>query len=78
MEKIKKAHNTGEPANFYFRRTYDQKEIDLIQEQGGKLTGFEAKWSSGLVKKPHDFLAAYPGSEFKLVNRENFQEYILK
>lgn len=76
MEKLKSSNNNGMPANFYFWRTYDQKEIDLIQERSGELTGYEAKWGGKTFKQPVDFLTAYPQSKFFLVNKENFRDYL--
>ena len=32
--------------NSYFWRTYDRKEIDLVEETGGKLYGYEFKWNN--------------------------------
>ncbi|MHB1389669.1 MAG: ATP-binding protein [Thermoleophilia bacterium] len=62
--------------NQYFWRTYDKKEIDLVEEGGGTLAGYEFKWGKGKVKKQKDFLSAYPGSSIQLVNRENFLEFV--
>lgn len=62
--------------NQYFWRTYDKKEIDLVEEGGGTLAGYEFKWGKGKVKKQKDFLSAYPGSSIHLINRENFLEFV--
>jgi GTPase SAR1 family protein len=32
--------------NVYFWRTYDQQEIDIVEERDGKLSGYEGKWST--------------------------------
>jgi uncharacterized protein len=78
MEKIKLAENSRESANFYFWRTYDQKEIDLIEERAGKLTGYECKWSAKKsAPAPLDWKRAYPEAEFKTVNPENYKEFLL-
>jgi hypothetical protein len=37
MELVKKHEYVGTFAQFYFWRTYDQKEIDLVIEAGGAL-----------------------------------------
>jgi predicted AAA+ superfamily ATPase len=37
--------------NAYFWRTYDQKEIDCIEEHGGKLHGYEFKWQGGEIRR---------------------------
>ena len=62
--------------NQYFWRTYDQKEIDLIEESGGKLSAYEFKFSPSLkYKEPNEFLKTYPGSEFKIIHRENYYSF---
>jgi len=76
MEKIKAASIFERPANFYFWRTYDQQEIDLIEEREGKLYGYEVKWSKTKAKKPSDWLRAYSNSQFEIVNNENYQDFI--
>jgi uncharacterized protein len=65
-------------ANVYFWRTYDQKEIDLIEEHGGQLHGYEFKWGDkGIPRKTADeFLAAYPGSELQTIQPENFEAFL--
>lgn len=78
MERIKFVSNSQKFANFYFWRTYDQKEIDLIEESGGKMLGFECKWSeTKKIKTPREWLNTYPNSEFVPVNKENFADYLL-
>ncbi|MDP3955853.1 MAG: DUF4143 domain-containing protein, partial [bacterium] len=37
IERIKNALYRGESKNYYFWRTYDQKEIDFIEEFDGKI-----------------------------------------
>ena len=77
MEKIKQAHNFDRRANFYFWRTYDQKEIDLIEEYAGKLTGYECKWSDKKnISAPLDWQKAYPGAGFEIVTPNNFAKKI--
>jgi predicted AAA+ superfamily ATPase len=63
--------------NSYFWRTYDQKEIDLIEERGGKLRGYEIKWQGEARKAAsQEFTRAYSNSEVKTITRENFEEFI--
>ncbi len=72
-----KANSAGKTAvNQYFWRTYDKKEIDLVEESGGKLAGYEFKWGKSKLKQQRDFLNAYPGSSIHLVNRENFLDFV--
>lgn len=77
MEKIKQSHYTGPSANFYFWRTYDQQEIDMIEEKGGVLTGYECKWSEKAKNiVPSDWQKNYPKADYQIINRENFIEFI--
>lgn len=77
IEKIKAAGIFEKPANFYFWRTYDQQEIDLIEERGGKLIGYEVKWSpSKKISAPIDWTETYKGADFKLVTRENYSNVL--
>jgi predicted AAA+ superfamily ATPase len=76
LERIKYNHARGSHVNYYFWRTYDQKEIDLIEESGGRLSAYEIKWKSQKARPVKDFLDAYPGSEFHLLTRENYREYL--
>ncbi len=77
-ERLKVHEYNGRFVNSYFWRTYDQKEIDLIEEQQGQLFGFEFKWKSGTIKKAtqREFLAAYPNSELKTVSQDNFVDFL--
>ncbi|MBU2542272.1 ATP-binding protein [Patescibacteria group bacterium] len=77
IERLKKRKYSGIIANQFFWRTYDQKEIDLLEEREGKIFGFEFKWKKGeKVKAPKSFLEAYPGSEFKVINQENYLDFL--
>ena len=61
--------------NIYFWRTYDQKEIDYIEEKDGTLHCFEFKYAeNGKGKIPAEFLENYPNSTFKVITPANFFE----
>ncbi len=63
--------------NSYFWRTYNQKEIDLVEEKENRLKAFEFKWNPNRqVRFPSDFRRAYPQAEFKVITPENFGEEI--
>lgn len=65
-------------ANTYFWRTYQQQEIDLIEEHDGKLYGFEFKWSlNKIVRAPSQWTETYQNSEFQVIRPDNYQEFIL-
>jgi hypothetical protein len=74
-ERIKFNQNHRRFVNTYFWRTYDQKEIDYIEEKDGHLTCFEFKYSEGAPGKfPAEFSETYPNSSFKVITPGNFYE----
>jgi uncharacterized protein len=77
VERRKAINYSGRTANSYFWRTYDQKEIDYIEESGGRLSGFEFKWK-GEVRKAvrREFMETYPGSEVMTITPENFEAFV--
>jgi len=79
VERRKANQYSGRTVNSYFWRTYDQKEIDCIEEFGGKLLGYEIKWTAGNIRKTvsNEFSLAYPESILQLINRDNFEDFIM-
>ncbi|MBU2651345.1 MAG: ATP-binding protein [Bacteroidetes bacterium] len=78
LERIKHNQNTRKFVNTYFWRTYNQKEIDYIEESDGELRAYEFKYSEkAKPKPPSDFLQNYPGSSFQVINKENFFGFFL-
>ena len=75
MERIKRDQSLQIYKNYYFWRTYEQQEIDLIEEHGGSLKGFEFKVKSGKAKA-NQFLNTYPQSTVEVVSQENFEHFI--
>jgi uncharacterized protein len=76
MERIKHNQASGRSVNYYFWRTYDQKEIDLIEESGGKLDVFEFKWKAQKVKPPIEFLNTYHNTDFKVISKDNYTDFL--
>ncbi len=74
MERLKKQEYERMFSNNYFWRTYDQKEIDLIEERDGKLYAFEFKFGK-ISKEPAQWRNAYPDSEFNVITPDNFLEF---
>jgi len=74
-ERLKMNHYSGKMANYYFWRTYDQKEIDLIEESNGLLSGFEFKWGTKKTKAPEEFLSTYENSTFNVITPDNYLEF---
>ena len=76
-ERIKFQSYTGMIVNNYFWRTYDQQEIDWVEEREGKLYGYEFKWNSKKkVKVPGGWKNNYPESEFIVITPENYAEWV--
>lgn len=75
-ERIKRNSYLRKFSNYYFWRTYDKKEIDLLEESQGKLQAFEIKWKSKKAKTPKEFLDTYKSSKFELINNENYLKFI--
>jgi len=77
-ERIKYRSYRALDATMYFWRTYQQQEIDLIEEREGRLFAYECKWSEKKsVRAPTTWAAAYPEASFQVINPENYQEFIL-
>lgn len=65
-------------ANIYFWRTYQQQEIDLIEEHSGGLHGYEFKWSpKKVINPPSHWLGTYSNSDFKAIHPGNYWEFVL-
>jgi hypothetical protein len=65
-------------ANIYFWRTYQQQEIDLIEEHSGILHAYEIKWSNHkTIRPPSRWLETYKESEFQVIHPDNYLEFIL-
>lgn len=77
IERVKKQSYHQLFSNNYFWRTYDQKEIDFIEERDGKLFGFEFKWGHKKSTVPKLWLETYANSSFEVITKENFIEFIV-
>ncbi len=76
-ERLKYRNYKDMVANCYFWRTWDQHEIDMIEEREGKLFAYELKWKEGKkTQVPHDWQKAYPESEYHVITPENFLSFI--
>ncbi len=76
-ERMKRNQYSQNFASSYFWRTTQQQEIDYIEENDDLLSCFEFKWNPG--KKAYlssTFSSNYPKSTFKVINQDNFNEFI--
>ena len=62
--------------NTHFWRTYDQQEIDMVEERGGALHGYEFKWSAKKSKCTKSWSTAYLGSIYEVINQENYLPFV--
>lgn len=77
-ERLKFNHYNGIHCNTYFWRTWQQQEIDYIEEREGKLFAYEFKYSPVKnAKISKTFINAYPDCEIKLINNSNLAEFLL-
>ena len=77
MERIKSNHYHKRISQTFFWRNYQNKEIDLVEERNGKLFVYEIKWSEKTkIKKPKEFLENYKNSTFKVINKNNYLNFI--
>ncbi len=75
-ERMKRNHNNRLGLDFYFWRTYDQQEIDLLENNSGLLSAFEMKAGKKKPNAPKCFQEAYPDASFHVVNAENYLEFL--
>lgn len=75
-ERQKKNSYKQSLANSYFWRTKQQQEIDYVEDEGGKITAYELKWSpTAKVRIPEMFIKKYQ-ADFNVIHSENFGEFI--
>jgi uncharacterized protein len=77
VERMKCNMNRRRFVNCWFWRTYDQKEVDYIEEEGGRMMAVEFKFRS--EEKPRvikEFKETYPEASFMTVSRNNYWEFI--
>jgi hypothetical protein len=76
-ERIKKQQYANIFVNNYFWRTWDQKEIDFVEEREGNLYGYEMKWDKNKKPKaPTDWKESYENTKYRVINKDNFVEFV--
>jgi len=76
MERIKRNAYNNTYVNYYFWRTYDRKEIDLIEEREGRLHGYEFKWKKAKDKAPKEWLETYENADYYVFTPENYLDFL--
>jgi len=78
VERLKYLSYSETKAYYYFWRTYQQQEIDWIEDRGGQLFAFEIKWNENKkVKVPTAWKTAYPEASFNVISPANYLDWIL-
>ncbi|MBS4013447.1 MAG: ATP-binding protein [Bacteroidetes bacterium] len=62
-------------SKMYFWRTKQQQEIDFVEENNGKIYGYEFKWNSKKSSFPLKFIETYNAETF-LINKDNFRSFV--
>lgn len=76
-ERVKKQNYQKIKTRNFFWRTYDQQELDWLEETSDNLTGFEFKWDEKRKSKiPAAFAKAYPDAGFEVINKSNYLDFI--
>lgn len=76
-ERLKYQHYTGMLVNNFFWRTYDQQEIDWVEERAGELFAYEMKWGKKVAKTPSAWKNAYPNAHFEVIHPDNFRTFVI-
>ena len=74
--RIKHLAYSKKPTRFYFWRTYQQQEIDWIEERNGQFYAYEFKYKPKKVKFSKTFLDKYNPIETKIIHKDNFDEFL--
>jgi len=66
-------------ANQYFWRTYDGKEVDLVEEKSGKLEGYEFTWNLKKAKKKSSPITwlDYPKSSWQIITSRDLNGFVI-
>lgn len=73
--KINRIYKTE--TEYFFWRTYDQQEIDLIEKNKDEIKAFEFKFGKNKKKIPAFFQKNYPQATFQVISPEDYLDFIL-
>ncbi len=63
---------------FFFWRSHDQQEVDLVIQKNNLLEAFEIKWSDKKMPRLNKtFASNYPKHSFRFINYDNVEEFLL-
>jgi uncharacterized protein len=76
IERLKQNSYKKNYCSSYFWRLHSGAELDYLEEHSGKLFAYEFKWGAKTAKAPKSFLRGYKNSSYKLINKDNFLDFI--
>jgi len=77
VERMKQLRYKEVEAKHFFWRTFQQQEIDLIEETGDGLTAIECKWNQNAkVRFPQTFTENYLGSKTRVMSPGNLEDVL--
>ncbi|EKE14322.1 MAG: hypothetical protein ACD_12C00570G0003 [uncultured bacterium] len=77
VERMKKLSYEQKLFSQYFWRLTSGAEIDLIEELEGNLYGFEFKYGKKSAKTPSSWIVGYPKATSVLINKDNWQNFVI-
>ena len=75
-ERLKRNTYLRRFANYYFWRTYSGQEVDLVEEEGGRLNGYELTWKPKRKRLPKLWLETYKNATFEIIHSQNFLDFV--
>jgi len=76
-ERIKQNEYKQSLARTYFWRTQQQQEVDFVEDNEGKIFGYEFKWNKKKKQKlPKTFTENY-NAQAEVIDRDNFREFVV-
>lgn len=78
IERMKRNAARNYFPQYYFWRSYQGQEIDLIEESGGEKNGFEFKFSNTRLRKTLQeiFTGDLGGKTIKVIHKDNYAEFL--
>ncbi len=76
VERMKKLIYQQKTTAGYFWRSYTGGEVDYIEEDAGKYSAYEFKYGKKTSKLPNKLVEDYGSPDFKLINRDNYLDFI--
>lgn len=77
VERFKQREYKENYATQYFWRSYDGAEIDLVEEKGGRLYGFEFTYNPKRRKSIPSLWKEYKNTSLKIISRQNLKGFII-